>query len=87
MDIFDNLENNTAMNDNTLDNLGMNGDILDNLGIVDKPNSIIKVIGVGGGGGNAVNHMYHEGIHDVSGTQRVTCAGTHTVGQGRTRCR
>ena len=30
-----------------------------------KP-SIIKVIGVGGGGGNAVNHMYKEGIHDVT---------------------
>ena len=28
--------------------------------------SIIKVIGVGGGGGNAVNHMFREGIHDVS---------------------
>ena len=28
--------------------------------------SIIKVIGVGGGGGNAVNHMYREGIHKVS---------------------
>ncbi len=28
--------------------------------------TIIKVIGVGGGGGNAVNHMYREGIHDVS---------------------
>ncbi|MBQ0061147.1 MAG: cell division protein FtsZ [Bacteroidaceae bacterium] len=28
--------------------------------------SIIKVIGVGGGGGNAVNHMYREGIHDVN---------------------
>ena len=27
---------------------------------------IIKVIGVGGGGGNAVNHMYREGIHDVN---------------------
>lgn len=27
---------------------------------------IIKVIGVGGGGGNAVTHMYREGIHDVS---------------------
>lgn len=31
-----------------------------------KPNSFIKVIGVGGGGGNAVNHMYGEGIDDVS---------------------
>ncbi len=30
-----------------------------------KP-SIIKVIGVGGGGGNAVTHMYREGIHDVT---------------------
>ena len=29
----------------------------------DSP-KIIKVIGVGGGGGNAVNHMYREGIHD-----------------------
>ncbi|MBQ1973337.1 MAG: cell division protein FtsZ [Paraprevotella sp.] len=28
--------------------------------------SLIKVIGVGGGGGNAVNHMYREGIHDVT---------------------
>ncbi len=28
--------------------------------------SIIKVIGVGGGGGNAVNHMFNEGIHDVT---------------------
>jgi cell division protein FtsZ len=28
--------------------------------------SIIKVIGVGGGGGNAVNHMYRQGIADVS---------------------
>jgi cell division protein FtsZ len=27
---------------------------------------IIKVIGVGGGGGNAVSHMYREGIHNVS---------------------
>lgn len=28
--------------------------------------SIIKVIGVGGGGSNAVNHMYNDGIHDVT---------------------
>ena len=27
--------------------------------------SIIKVIGVGGGGGNAVTHMFHQGIKDV----------------------
>ena len=27
--------------------------------------SIIKVIGVGGGGSNAVNHMYEQGIHGV----------------------
>ena len=31
-----------------------------------EQNSIIKVIGVGGGGGNAVNHMYKEGIHEVT---------------------
>ncbi len=28
--------------------------------------SIIKVIGVGGGGGNAVNHMFKQGIKDVN---------------------
>lgn len=36
---------------------------------IDFPQSnqkIIKVIGVGGGGGNAVNHMFREGIHDVT---------------------
>ena len=41
-------------------------DILD-FGEPDKEgSSYIKVIGVGGGGGNAVNHMYREGIHDVT---------------------
>ncbi|MCH2229857.1 MAG: cell division protein FtsZ [Crocinitomicaceae bacterium] len=30
-----------------------------------ETSSIIKVIGVGGGGGNAVNHMYSEGIKGV----------------------
>lgn len=42
-----------------------NIDIVD-FGMPEKEHSIIKVIGVGGGGGNAVNHMYREGIHDVS---------------------
>ena len=52
------------MSDNHQD---MNFDM--GLPLVDLPqtnNCIIKVIGVGGGGGNAVNHMYREGIHDVS---------------------
>ena len=40
-------------------------DILD-FGDGDVADSIIKVSGVGGGGGNAVNHMYREGIHDVT---------------------
>ena len=31
----------------------------------EKKSSIIKVIGVGGGGCNALNHMYNEGITDV----------------------
>lgn len=42
------------------------GSLIDIFGEPDKPKSIIKVIGVGGGGGNAVNHMYKEGIHDVN---------------------
>ena len=40
-------------------------DLLDFEGL-SKENSIIKVIGVGGGGGNAVNHMYRESIKDVT---------------------
>ena len=44
----------------------MDNNILLDFGEPTKENSIIKVIGVGGGGGNAVNHMYREGIHDVS---------------------
>ena len=40
--------------------------ILLDFGEPETENSIIKVIGVGGGGGNAVNHMYREGIHDVT---------------------
>lgn len=42
---------------------------MDNIVQFDFPTDspkIIKVIGVGGGGGNAVNHMYREGIHDVT---------------------
>ena len=31
-----------------------------------KEDCIIKVIGVGGGGGNAVSHMYRTNIHDVT---------------------
>lgn len=42
-----------------------NNEMID-FGEPEKENSIIKVIGVGGGGGNAVNRMYREGIHDVS---------------------
>ena len=53
----------------------------------DSP-KIIKVIGVGGGGGNAVNHMYREGIHDVT---FVLCntgqTATGTFHHTRTRCR
>ncbi|MDO5664804.1 MAG: cell division protein FtsZ [Bacteroidia bacterium] len=43
----------------------MDIDILD-FQIESRTEAIIKVIGVGGGGGNAVNHMFKEGIHDVS---------------------
>ncbi len=43
----------------------MRGDIL-NFAMPSKDSSIIKVIGVGGGGSNAVNYMYKQGIADVS---------------------
>ena len=32
----------------------------------DKSKNIIKVLGVGGGGSNAVKNMYKQGVHDVS---------------------
>ncbi|MBR4898255.1 MAG: cell division protein FtsZ [Prevotella sp.] len=47
------------------DNIFNPSEILD-FGVPEEKHSIIKVIGVGGGGGNAVNHMYNEGIHDVT---------------------
>lgn len=37
-----------------------------NLDSKKDPNAIIKVVGVGGGGGNAVNHMFRQGIHNVN---------------------
>ncbi len=40
-------------------------DIL-NFDMAPERSSIIKVIGVGGGGSNAVNHMFHKGIRDVN---------------------
>ena len=43
----------------------MDDELLD-FQIDSRTDAIIKVIGVGGGGGNAVNHMFQEGIHDVS---------------------
>jgi len=45
-------------------------DDLLSFGFQDPYNSIIKVIGVGGGGSNAVNHMYHNGI---AGVDFVVC--------------
>ncbi|MDR0866018.1 MAG: cell division protein FtsZ [Candidatus Symbiothrix sp.] len=41
-------------------------DILTGFDFPREQPSIIKVIGVGGGGGNAVTHMYKEGIRDVT---------------------
>ncbi len=38
---------------------------LANFSFQKTPGAEIKVIGVGGGGGNAVNHMYEQGIRDV----------------------
>ena len=42
----------------------MSSDIM-NFDLQKTSDAIIKVIGVGGGGGNAVNHMFEEGIKDV----------------------
>ncbi len=42
----------------------MSEDIID-FEMPQNQNCIIKVIGVGGGGSNAVNHMFNQGIKDV----------------------
>jgi len=42
----------------------MSEELMD-FGLIEDEPSIIKVIGVGGGGGNAVNYMYQQGIKDV----------------------
>lgn len=41
-------------------------DELMNFDLPVERSSIIKVLGIGGGGNNAVNHMYNEGITDVN---------------------
>ena len=55
-----------ADKDNTQQNTDSRRPSILDFGDPKKEHSIIKVIGVGGGGGNAVNHMYREGIHDVT---------------------
>ena len=44
----------------------MDNDTLDIINLDIQPNSIIKVMGVGGGGCNAVNYLYRQGVQDVS---------------------
>ena len=43
----------------------MEMDNLENFKFDEKPDAEIKIVGVGGGGGNALNHMYIQGIRDV----------------------
>ena len=38
---------------------------LENFNFGESSGAAIKIVGVGGGGGNAVNHMYEQGIRDV----------------------
>ena len=44
----------------------MNTDMLDLINIDVQPNSIIKVMGIGGGGCNAVNFLYRQNVQDIS---------------------
>lgn len=50
----------------TEENKNMNDESGIQFNVKTDSSSIIKVVGVGGGGGNAVNHMYKQGIHDVT---------------------
>ena len=44
----------------------MGEELLDFGHVEDKMQGIIKVVGVGGGGCNAVNNMYKEGVEGVT---------------------
>ena len=57
------MDNNTNIMDDELVK-AIAGD--DKINLELNSDSIIMVIGVGGAGGNAVNHMYGEGIDDVN---------------------
>ncbi len=48
-----------------MNNIGTN-DFLETIVAPPKAESIIMVLGVGGAGGNAVNHMFDLGIKDVT---------------------
>jgi len=50
---------------------------------VDSQNAVIKVVGVGGGGGNAVNHMLRSNIEGVE----FICANTDAQALGSTEVR
>ena len=76
-----------------MDNDIYNNDITDGSSFVATDDgAIIKVIGIGGGGGNAVNYMFKQKIphinfvvvqHGPSGTQHV--AGTQPVASWQRR--
>ena len=53
------------MNREDLENIANDVNLIDTATSKALP-PIIKVIGVGGGGNNAINHMYNEGISDVT---------------------
>jgi len=52
------------MDDNEIMNLG--DKFIDDSARIADNDPIIKVVGVGGGGSNAISHMYRQGIKDVS---------------------
>ncbi len=54
-------------NDNKINSVEdiINGDLLNVEGLI-GPKRVIKVVGIGGGGGNALNHMFQEGVDNVS---------------------
>ena len=56
-----------------------------------EPNAVIKVIGVGGGGGNAVAHMIDRGVQGVefvcanTDAQALTRSSAHRIARSK-RC-
>ena len=61
----------------------MTDELMSEIKVPRTDGSIITVVGVGGAGGNAVNHMWNLGIRGVTLPRIIRTVGTHVESTGR----